>query len=68
VTPDDLPRLPGGPVRFADGVAIVQTATPVASLDPLVDWARVRGLELPDLVIERPSLEDVYLELTRREA
>jgi ABC-2 type transport system ATP-binding protein len=30
----------------------------------LADWALGRGLDLPDLEIRRPTLEDVYLELT----
>jgi hypothetical protein len=30
----------------------------------LADWARARHLDLPDLDVRRPTLEDVYLELT----
>jgi ABC-2 type transport system ATP-binding protein len=33
-------------------------------LGALLDWARARGLQLADLSVARPSLEDVYLELT----
>jgi ABC-2 type transport system ATP-binding protein len=30
----------------------------------LADWALEQGIDLPDLDVRRPSLEDVYLELT----
>jgi hypothetical protein len=29
-----------------------------------MDWASARGEELEELTVTRPSLEDVYLELT----
>jgi ABC-2 type transport system ATP-binding protein len=35
-----------------------------ADLGALLDWARERALALPGLTVTRPSLEDVYLELT----
>jgi ABC-2 type transport system ATP-binding protein len=57
------------PVKASrDGmVAVVETATPTATLHELTGWALQRGLELSDLEVTRPSLEDVYLELTRGE-
>jgi hypothetical protein len=30
----------------------------------LADWALGRGIDLPDLDVGRPTLEDVYLSLT----
>ena len=36
----------------------------LADLGALLDWARDRSFELPGLTVERPSLEDVYLQLT----
>jgi ABC-2 type transport system ATP-binding protein len=55
---DDLPIA-------ADGREVsFRTATPTADLAPLLSWAAVRGYELEDLTVSRPSLEDVYLELT----
>jgi ABC-2 type transport system ATP-binding protein len=36
----------------------------LACLGRLLDWARDRQLDLPGLTVERPSLEDIYLELT----
>lgn len=42
----------------------VLSTTPVADLRSLTVWAAQRGLDLPDLEVRRPTLEDVYLELT----
>jgi ABC-2 type transport system ATP-binding protein len=53
--------------RFEEGTAIIETATPTRSLSDLTTWAVAHGLELPNLEVTRPSLEDVYLELTRHE-
>jgi ABC-2 type transport system ATP-binding protein len=68
-------ELPGGvaaaalplPVRMDDGIAIIETATPTRLLNDLTTWAVAHGLELPNLEVTRPSLEDVYLELTKHE-
>jgi len=40
------------------------TATPVPDLAELCEWAMAAGADLADLQVTRPSLEDVYLELT----
>jgi hypothetical protein len=37
----------------------------VAILNALTGWALARDLELVGLEVRRPSLEDVYLELTQ---
>ena len=50
-----------------DGVATLETATPTRALRDLTVWAVGLGLELDSLEVMRPSLEDVYLELTRDE-
>ena len=50
---------------FGDGEVIVETNTPLVHVRALADWAMARGLELPDLNVRRPTLEDVYLELTK---
>jgi len=42
----------------------VTARSPLSVLGPLVAWAEGRGVDLPDLEVRRPSLEDVYLELT----
>ena len=38
--------------------------TPTRDLAPLLGWAAARGMELEGLTVTRPTLEDVYLELT----
>jgi ABC-2 type transport system ATP-binding protein len=50
-------RLGSRHVRFA-------TTTPTADLAPVLARAAARGEELEGLTVTRPSLEDVYLELT----
>ena len=57
-----LPDLAGLSVR--DGTAEVRTETPTATLHQLTGWALDRGVELEGLAVTRPTLEDVYLELT----
>ena len=61
------PDLPYG-VRTAakiDGELVSLGAEdPVPILRELTNWAADRGVGLPGLVVRRPSLEDVYLELT----
>ncbi len=37
----------------------------MADLHELTAWALERDVELSDLEIRRPTLEDIYLELTR---
>jgi ABC-2 type transport system ATP-binding protein len=43
----------------------VQADDPVRTLNLLTGWALERGVELEGLEVRQPSLEDVYLELTR---
>ncbi len=57
----DLP-VQGG--RMEESRVVIQVDKPVEPLARLTAWALERGHELPDLEVERPSLEDVYLELT----
>jgi ABC-2 type transport system ATP-binding protein len=64
VSPEDLPPELAREARSVDGRVIVETDRPLRSLKVLADWALGRGLDLPDLDVRRPSLEDVYLELT----
>jgi ABC-2 type transport system ATP-binding protein len=60
--PDSLRRL----VRSdANGRIVLESREPLADVKALADWALARGLDLPDLDVRRPSLEDVYLELTK---
>jgi ABC-2 type transport system ATP-binding protein len=59
---DDLP-IPGA--RVNGKLIEVETESPTRALYELTSWAVQRDLELENLVVDRPSLEDVYLELTR---
>jgi ABC-2 type transport system ATP-binding protein len=45
----------------------VETVTPVRTLNKLTGEALEQGIELEGLEVRRPSLEDVYLELTQGE-
>ncbi len=61
---EGLPPLSAEPVVGARGVLEVHTERVVDDLAVLTGWARERGIDLPGLTVTRPSLEDVYLELT----
>jgi ABC-2 type transport system ATP-binding protein len=56
----DLPL----PAEAANGVVLVETGRPTEALHQLTDWALRRGTVLAGLSVDRPSLEDVYLQLT----
>jgi len=58
--PDGL--VPG--LELRDGVAQVRTEAPTRALHDLTGWATSRGKELDELTVARPTLEDVYLDLT----
>jgi len=60
----DLPALSAAPVPGPRGVVEVHTDRLVEDLAILTGWARERGIDLPGLTVTRPTLEDVYLELT----
>ncbi|HEY1570556.1 MAG TPA: ABC transporter ATP-binding protein [Pseudonocardiaceae bacterium] len=60
VAASDVP-VPGS---VTDGVVTIEVEEPTAVLHQLTGWALERGTTLPQLSVERPSLEDVYLRLT----
>ena len=70
--PGDLPAAvgrvairPGG----AGGATLeVATTAPIPALNALTAWALERGIDLRGLEVSRPTLEDVYLELTQESA
>jgi ABC-2 type transport system ATP-binding protein len=41
----------------------MRSTEPLADLRTLADWAAARQIDLPDLEVRRPALEDVYLAL-----
>jgi ABC-2 type transport system ATP-binding protein len=63
--PEGLPALPDslGATASGNGYLIV-TKDPVQVLHDLTGWALAEGIELVDLSVSKPSLEDVYLQLT----
>ena len=57
-----LPLPPGA--RVEREVAEFTTTTPTRDLAPILAWAAARGMELENLTVGRPTLEDAYLQLT----
>jgi len=55
--------LPAG-ARVERGIATFTTSRPTRDLAPLLSWAAAHDTELEGLTVARPTLEDVYLELT----
>ena len=60
----ELPAAAGRPTMVTDRTVEFRTDSPTALLHALTGWASAEGRELQSLTVERPSLEDVYLELT----
>ncbi len=68
-------RLPDGvnmPAQLAaalsasgDGVYETQTSTPTAELHGLTTWAVQAGIEFEEITVTRPSLEDIFIAVTR---
>jgi ABC-2 type transport system ATP-binding protein len=56
--------LPVAPASVQQGIALVETSTPAQTVHSITGWALQHHLELADLEVSRPSLEDVYLNLT----
>jgi ABC-2 type transport system ATP-binding protein len=70
VSTADLPRLPAVPGPVApdrDGRIEITHTDHVSLLHTLTSWAIEHGHQLADLSVHRPSLEDVYLRLTRED-
>ena len=61
--PADLPAAVAAAVEVEDDVALVSTDRPTALLADLTGWAVGRGVELAELDVSPPSLEDAYLQL-----
>jgi ABC-2 type transport system ATP-binding protein len=62
----DLPPAVAASVSGAPGDTVeVQVTSPLPLLGTLAAWAQARNVDLPDLQVSRPTLEDVYLQLTR---
>jgi ABC-2 type transport system ATP-binding protein len=61
---DALPPDLQAQLAGADGRVTLISDSPLVTVGALAEWARGRGVDLPDLDVRRPTLEDVYLELT----
>ena len=65
--PDGAELPPALGTAHGDAVRLT-TEQPLEDLRALADWALARGLDLPDLELRRPALEDVYLALANQES
>ncbi len=64
---EDVRGAVSAPVSPAGSRVEIETAEPQADLYRLLGLAERRGARLEDLEVRRPSLEDIFLELTREE-
>ena len=64
-------RLPDGTAyphgRTENGRVVLESAQPLRDVAALAAWARAQHVEIEDLDVRKPSLEDVYLQLTASE-
>jgi ABC-2 type transport system ATP-binding protein len=56
--------IPGSAVHRDGSHIVVDSTSPTADVHAITGWALDRQIELTDLSVTRPSLEDVYLDLT----
>jgi ABC-2 type transport system ATP-binding protein len=54
----------GRQAQVSGNQATIASTDPQRDLYRLLSWAEGEGIELPDLEVRRPSLEDVFLEVT----
>ncbi|HEV2450698.1 MAG TPA: ABC transporter ATP-binding protein [Streptosporangiaceae bacterium] len=52
------------PAEVEHGAVVIESARPAEDLQRLTSWAMRHEITLSALAVERPSLEDVYLQLT----
>ena len=64
VPPSELPAELASGAGLRDGRIHIQSEHPARTLYALASWAMERSLDLDDLTVGRPTLEDVYLKLT----
>src|SRR3954454_11525838 len=68
VADDALPLPDGADVERRERQLSFRTHTPTRDLAPLLGWAAANDIELEALSVTRPTLEDVYLQLTEEPA
>jgi ABC-2 type transport system ATP-binding protein len=61
--PSELPLPPEARVTCAEDRVVIEAQDVQRTLRDLLDWAEHRGLELADLEVTRPSLEEIFLEV-----
>jgi ABC-2 type transport system ATP-binding protein len=62
--PEGSPEPPGFTVERVEGGIEIRADDPTRPLHELTGWALDRGMTLDGLEVSRPTLEDVYLDLT----
>jgi hypothetical protein len=68
--PEGSARPPGTLMHGAvveDGVVRIKTSDTMRTLHDLTGWALGSNVELIGLSVHRPSLEDVFIEVTQRD-
>jgi ABC-2 type transport system ATP-binding protein len=61
----DFPVVADAQVVSVNGHVEITTPDAAAGAHAVTAWALAHGVQLEDFSVTRPSLEDVYLELTR---
>jgi ABC-2 type transport system ATP-binding protein len=61
----ELPAAFRQAARIDEGVVELETNDPTRTMYELTSWAVQAGVSLDGLELTRPSLEDVYLEITK---
>jgi hypothetical protein len=64
----DVPELPSDGIAIDGDRVLVRTREAVRATNLLTGWALERGVELGHFSVAQPTLEDIYLELTRSTA
>jgi ABC-2 type transport system ATP-binding protein len=62
--PEGAGPLPVADAEVTNGVVELRTGEPTRTLHDVTGWALDHGVSLDDLAVSKPSLEDVYLEIT----
>ncbi len=65
VRPENLPPIGLGSVRMHGQQVDIRSSDPIRDLNALTQWAMSEGVGLEGLTMARPTLEDVYLDLTQ---
>ena len=71
IVPPTAPPLPSALDRdgvVTGGVFEIHSAEPARALNLLTNWALENGVDLDGLTVTRPTLEDVYLDITAKAA